>query len=326
MLAVAALLVTFTLGQTLAVHYRSGVLDLYPVYWGARAWLTGGNAYDLTQVQPHLVGHLKLLSEVGNVYPMPATLLFLPLAVLPPKAAACLYLVGVFAALLALIRVTRSSSALLLFAPLVIAVVAEQLTVLVFLAQMAALVGVRTGRRWLTAASLVVCALKPTQTALLIAVVLWEDRRNLRTHLGVVVGVFAASLLAQPDWPLRWVHAALARNGFFPGAVHWLWWAAPMALIAWRWGDRVGAAVIGQFALTPMPMRLYAFTPLALDASNGARMWVLATAQAATWLLWSTSPPLAVTVGLLLPRMLVAAPLGRRLWQRRLSMSPQPES
>lgn len=308
---IVGLLGVFVVGHRVVTDYASGVLDLYPVYWGGRAWLGGGNAYDLTAVQPYLAGQLKLLSDVGNVYPMPATLLFLPLALLPPKVASCVYLAGVIGALVVMIRATKSSPALLMYAPIVVAIATEQLTALVLIAQMMALVGIRTGRKWLTAISFVLCAIKPSQTLLFIALLLWQDRKNVRTHLGLLGGVFVASLVAQPDWPVRWIHLALARNDFFPGAIHWLWWAAPLGLLAWHWGDRVGAVNIVQFAIVPMPLKVYAFAPLAIDASFGSRIWVLVVGQGAALLLWHTSPELAVGAGLFIPRVLVAAPLPR---------------
>jgi hypothetical protein len=304
-----ALLVTVIVGHRMMTDYASGVLDLYPVYWGAHAWVTGGNAYDLATVQPHLHGHLALLSDVGNVYPMHAVLLFAPLALLPPKIASCAYLLLLLGGLGYLIHRAKLSVAVLLFAPLVIAVATEQLAVLVLLAQLSALIALRSRRRGLTAAALVVCSIKPTQTALFMVLVLWEDRRNLRFHLRVLLAVLGISLLAQPDWPIHWVHAALARNSHFPGQVHWLWWAAPMAVAAWQWRDRVGAVTLAQIALTPSPLKLYAFAPLMLDATSGARAWVVALGQLAVWPLWSTNPALAVTIGLLLPRLLSAAPI-----------------
>lgn len=326
LVVVLALLVTVIVGHRMATDYASGVLDLYPVYWGARAWVTGGNAYDLTAVQPHLHGHLALLSAVGNVYPLHAVLLFAPLALLPPKIASCAYLLLLLGGLGYLVHRAKLSVAVLLFAPLVIAVVTEQVAVLVLLAQLSALLALRSRKRGLTAAALVICSIKPTQTALFMALVLWEDRRNLRFHLGVLLAVAGASLVAQPDWPIHWVHAALARNSHFPGQVHWLWWAAPMAVVAWGWRDRVGAVTLAQIALCPSPVKLYAFAPLVLGATSGARAWVLALGQLAMWPLWSTNAALAVTVGLLLPRLLCACPLRTtpaQLWPARRALVRQ---
>lgn len=84
-------------------HYRTRLFDLYPLYYGGLAWLETGNAYLLDTVVPAADrGHQ--LFEIGNVYPLPAVLVTLPLTLLQPQVAGIIWVAFLVAGLIAALR------------------------------------------------------------------------------------------------------------------------------------------------------------------------------------------------------------------------------
>src|SRR5438552_14892528 len=99
-------------------EYPTGIFDLYPLYYGARAWLTTGSAYNLKAVAPAADAGLPLL-ELGNAYPFPAVLLVVPLCFFPPAVAGVLWSGLVALALVLTAALTKRAWWLLLYLPLV---------------------------------------------------------------------------------------------------------------------------------------------------------------------------------------------------------------
>src|SRR5262245_26199973 len=91
--------------------------DLYPLYYGGKAWLLTGTAYDLRSVVPadHI---LYTVFQIGNSYPLPAVLLLLPLTVFPPHIAATLWIGILVAGILIGLRLCRAPLWLVAYVPL----------------------------------------------------------------------------------------------------------------------------------------------------------------------------------------------------------------
>lgn len=185
--------------------YIMPLFDVYPLYYGALAWINVGNAYDLGAVVPqsHTTSHLF---QVGNGYPLPAVLLILPLTVFPPQLAATLWVGGLVAGLLLVLRLLRAPFWLLLYMPLIEAVRIEQYTALIVILQLAALWALQTRRYKVLA---VLCALiltKPTQGVVFVGAMLFLAR-NWKQQALAVAAIWGGSFLLDPDWLSGWFSA-----------------------------------------------------------------------------------------------------------------------
>src|SRR4051794_36344467 len=70
---VLCVVVVMGLRATPLMAQKTDVFDLYPVYFGGRAWLQTGNAYATQQVVPAYHQPWDLY-RTGNMYPLPAVL------------------------------------------------------------------------------------------------------------------------------------------------------------------------------------------------------------------------------------------------------------
>jgi hypothetical protein len=312
---IGALLATLLIGYRVAHPVDSGVRDLFSVYWGARAWMHHGDAYHLLPVVPSLTDPVTYtyVKAGGNVYPMTAVLLFVPLAVMPPLVASVAYIAACVTGLVVALRVLRAEAMALAYLPLVLALHLEQVTALMVVVSLLAVAAVREQRALLGSACIAVLLLvKPSETLLIAAVLAWDHRQHWRS-LATIGGAWTAvSFVAQPDWLRLWIEVALDRNDNMDMTAHWLWWLLPVAALLWKRGDRLGAAAIAQTALLPTPLLLYPQSYLVLDALTGRRVWLLLVGQFATLFLWPVSRPLAVVLGLVLPRALAGTQRSQR--------------
>lgn len=292
----------------MALGHHDGVRDLFCPYYGGRGWLEHRDAYHLASVVPDPTGPVhRAYMRVGNVYPMTAVLLFLPLALLPATAASVLYIGLVSAGFGAALHATRQGWAGLLYVPMVVAAFLRQPTALVVVLLLFAWAAARAGRgRAAVLLAAVAVLIKPTDALLLAAVLLWEQRAHWRAFAAAVAVGLAASFAAQPDWLGLWLHAAATRNAHDPGVTVWMWWLIPLALLLWWRGDRYGAAAVAQTAV-PAPIYGYQQAPTLVAAT---RVWPLLVGQLVL-VLGLLHGAAAITIGLVLPRVLVGLRQGR---------------
>lgn len=295
-------------------QYPTRLFDLYPLYYGGLAWVETGNAYLLDTVVPATDRGFQLF-EIGNLYPLPAVFITLPLTLLHPQSAGTIWVAFLVAGLIAALRLYGGSYWFLLYVPLIEAVRIEQYTAFIVIAQIVALWALRERRVWILAVCCALILTKPNHgLAFVIAVALLSGSWR---RIGVVASLpWLASLALDPSWPAHWV-AAVAGHQVAPHQ-RILWPIAllgsPLLLV----GDVIGAAVVLQFFALPFP-GVYAASSLLLPLLRTARLrWLVATS-----FLW---PFPAVVVGtawataltLVLPMVIASLHLHRAaIWRLR---------
>ncbi len=297
-------------------HYPTALNDLYPLYYGAQAWLHSGNAYDLASVAP--VEHQPYpLFEIGNPYPLPAVLLVLPLSFLPPTLAAMVWLGGLVAALLVALRLNGWPSWLLFYVPVVNAIYAEQFTLFILVLQILALWAYRTDRPWLLAICCVLILTKPNQ-GLFFVLALILLSRHWRQCLAVGAVVWGGSLLLDPHWVGQWLAMLSHHHEMTQQPLLWglAFFAIPLLLIR----DYISAAVMLQFLVMPYPFAAYPFSPVPLGLLGEARhRWLIPVSF--IWMLihFAIGEVWASLLTLILP--VVALSLWR-YWRERRAAAP----
>lgn len=287
------------------------LLDLYPLYYGAKAWLHGGNAYALDAVAP-AADRGTFLFDVGNVYPLPAVLVGLPFSFLPPHAAAVAW-VGLLTAGLALALRLHRRYWLLLYFPILHGLWVEQYTILILSLQLVALWALRERRLWLLALCCALIVTKPNQ-GLVFAVAMLLLARHWRQQLLVGAAIWGGSLLLAPRWVLDWLPTLSRHHEVTQQPV--LWGLALFAVPLLLCRDVIGAAVMLQFALMPFPVpAVYPLStvPLsALDDPRGKYLAPLSFAMPVAFVFLSAPWAMALTIAL--PLTALAA---LRWWERR---------
>ncbi len=240
--------------------YSLPVFDLYPLYYGGLAWLKTGNAYALGAVVPQSHTSSNLF-QIGNGYPLPAVLLTLPLTMLPPHLAATVWVGGLVAGLLLVLRLLRAPLWLLLYVPLIEAVRIEQYTALIVILQLASLWALQTRRYKLLALLCALILTKPTQGLVFVGVV-FILARNWQQQAWAATAVWGGSLLLDLNWVSGWISAM---STYSRGAVHlesvatytsiteqpivWLLLLLLVPLVLVR--DVIGVALVAQLILSP---------------------------------------------------------------------------
>lgn len=291
--------------------YPTRLFDFYPLYYGAKAWLHGGNAYVLDAVVPASDRGYQLF-EVGNVYPLPAVLLILPLSFLPPQVAAIVWVGGLMAGVLLALRLSGLPSWLVLYWPVLNGINLEQFTIFILIAQIVALWAYRERRWWLLALCCALIVTKPNQ-GLVFVLVMVLLARHWRQQLVVGGAIWGGSLLLDPRWVAEWLPTLYRHHELTQQPIFWA--LALFAIPLWLVGDRVGSAIVAQFALMPFPLpATYAASPVPLTVLDDRRSkWLMPISFlwpfAAVWLgiAW------AVALTMILPMVALAV---LRWWER----------
>jgi hypothetical protein len=185
-----------------AQNYSTGVFDIYPLYYGAKAWLLTGNAYDFSLVAP-VSDHPLKLYQIGNGYPLLAVLIVLPLALLPPKVASILWLGGVTAALFLSLRLIGAPLWAMLYYPLIEGLLIEQYTVFVLVVQILGVWAYRTRRPWVLAFACALSLSKPQQAIGFVLLMLFLTR-DWRRHCLALAATWGVVFLLDPNWIVEW--------------------------------------------------------------------------------------------------------------------------
>lgn len=295
-------------------EYPTKLFDLYPLYYGGRAWLETGNAYLLDTVAPASDRGFQLF-QIGNVYPLPAVFVTLPLTALPAPLAGTVWIALLVAGLICALRLYGGSYWLLLYLPVIEAIRIEQYTALVLIAQIVALWALRERRMGILAACCALILTKPNHgLAFVIAAALLSGSA---ARIGAVASLpWLASLAVDRSWPGQWL-AALARH---QAALQQpiLWPIALFGLPLLLAGDVIGAAVLLQFLALPFP-GVYAASSLLLPVLLSRHVpWLVAVSFLWPFPALVLGTPWATALTLVLP-MVGAALYPRRAVLRRLA-------
>ena len=290
--------------------YPTQLLDLYPLYYGAKAWLHGGNAYVLDAVAP-AADRAHLLYQVGNVYPLPAVLLVLPLSFLSPTVAATIWVGCLTGGLLLALRLTGLPTWLALYVPLLACLRLEQYTVFVIILQIVALWAYREHRLWLLAFCCALILTKPNHGLIFVLVMLLLAR-HWRQQLVAGAAVWGGSMLLDPHWLQWWISTVLRHQEVTHQPVFWqlALLAIPLLLIR----DYISGALVLQFLLEPFPgMYVASAVPLGVLGDRRSKYLIPASfltlpAYASVGQAWAT------VLALILPMVLLAF---LRWWEGR---------
>lgn len=294
--------------------YPLPLFDLYPLYYGGKAWLQAGNAYDLTPVTPFFHQEFNVF-KIGNGYPLPAMLLTLPLTLLPPQLAATVWVGGLLAALLVLLRLHRAPFWLLLYVPLLEALRIEQYTVFVLALQLLALLALRQQRTTLLAVCCALILTKPTHGAVFVVFLIFMARPRRQFFIAFAVAmcvVWGGATLLDPHWIGEWL--AAARVYAATAAQPTMWWLLPLVLPLAYSHQYLSMALVLQLGVAPFPGS-YAACALPLGVLHDPRSKWLSLAS----FLWPVvasgwGKEIATVVTLVVPLVVLA------LLHHRLSM------
>lgn len=245
-----------TLWQIPLYGHVGGLMDLWPLYHGAQAWLASGNAY---AIDPNLPD-LGQLSAVGNAYPIHATLLVgLPLTPMGTQVAGMAFVLVVGAAWVYAIGWARQSWYWLLWLPMWDALRLQQVSAVVGVAAIVALGALQRRSRLPFLLALLALSIKPQQTLVLMLVLAWHGRHWWRSMVVGALAVVVASFLAQPGWIQPWLDQVAIRSD----VVEAVWLSLltiPLAvLLVWRGWRWPGIAVMSS-SLGPWPLFGYYVT------------------------------------------------------------------
>lgn len=221
----------------LSIHPQAQAADLTWCWRGAQELLAGRNPYDDPRLGP---GRLYPY-DAPLFYPLPAVLLVIPLAPLPPVLAGGLF-VGISSALLAWGVASKGRAGLLLFvsAPYWIALTTCQWSILLTAALLSP---------WL--ASVAVC--KPN-----LGVAIVGARPSRMAFFGGAV-LLLLSLLVLPSWPWDWARSVAQQRHAVPILI--LPFGVLLMAAAFRWRDARARLLL---ALALMPQRMLFYDQLAL--------------------------------------------------------------
>ena len=310
LLVAGALATAAAAGLRTIQEYPTRLFDLYPLYYGGRAWLETGNAYLLDSVVPVSDRGFQLF-EIGNVYPLPAVFVTLPLTALPAQLAGTVWIALLVAGLICALRLYGGSYWLLLYLPVIEAIRIEQYTAFVLIAQIVALWALRERRLWILAACCALILTKPNHgLAFVIAAALLSGS-------GARIGALAflpwlASLAVDRSWPGQWLAALGRHQAALQQPI--LWPVALLGLPLLLAGDVIGAAVILQFIALPFP-GVYAASSLLLPLLLSRHVpWLVAVSFLWPFPALALGTPWATALTLVLPMV------GAALYLRRSSV------
>lgn len=297
--------VVAVIGWRLTVTYPTDVFDFYPIYFGGQAWLQVGNAYATQQIVPAYHQPWDLY-RTGNMYPLPAIVLGLPLSLLSPTLAATLWVGLLTAGVLLALRVSGLPLWWGFALPIVDGIRIEQYTVLIVIAQILALWAHRERRPWALAACCALILTKPNQ-GLFFVLVLVLLARNWRQQIAVNALVWGGSLLLDPHWVGEWLPTLDRYRQLTHQPILWGFalFAIPLLLMR-QW---LAAATIAQFLILPFPTAsTYAAGAVPLTVLDDPRSkWL--TLLSYVWVVPALffGPAWATALTILLPMVLLAA-------------------
>jgi hypothetical protein len=297
--------VVAVMGWRLTATYPTDVFDFYPVYFGGQAWLQVGNAYATQQIAPAYHQPWDLY-RTGNMYPLPAILLGLPLSLLSPTLAATLWVGLLTAGVLLALRVSGLPLWWGFALPIVDGIRIEQYTVLIVIAQILALWAHRERRPWALAICCALILTKPNQ-GLFFVLVLVLLARNWRQQIAVNALVWGGSLLLDPHWVGEWLPTLDRYRQITHQPILWGFalFAIPLLLMR-QW---LAAATIAQFLILPFPTAsTYAAGAVPLTLLDDPRSkWL--TLLSYVWVVPALffGPAWATALTILLPMVLLAA-------------------
>ncbi len=297
--------VVAVMGWRLTMTYPTDVFDFYPVYFGGQAWLQVGNAYATQQIVPAYHQPWDLY-RTGNMYPLPAILLGLPLSLLSPTLAATLWVGLLTAGVLLALRVSGFPLWWGFALPIVDGIRIEQYTILIIIAQILALWAYRERRPWVLAVCCALILTKPNQ-GLFFVLVLVLLARNWRQQLAVNALVWGGSLLLDPYWIGEWLPTLDRYRQLTHQPILWglALFAIPLLLMR-QW---LAAATIAQFLILPFPTAsTYAAGAVPLTVLDDPRSkWLTLLSYAWIFPALFFGPAWATALTILLPMVLLAA-------------------
>lgn len=256
------------------------LFDTYPLYFGAKAWLTTGNAYHLNiAVDPNTFGYyasdgtfvapfVGIMHDAGNGYPFPANWLFIPFSLLSPRTHSLIWSISLFAGCLLALRWAKLPPWIMLSFPVLDGLRMEQFTILIVLIQIIALGAwnlpiERRSRGLLLGFASALMLLKPTHglvTGLVIlGYLLYQQQwRVILISYGLI---WLVPTIFDLNWPLEWFQSivayASAFNRFTP------WWMLGFAIFFWRQREYISSFVVAQLGIVPYTW-FYATSSLSL--------------------------------------------------------------
>lgn len=303
MAAFGSLLVLAAVALRAVQDYPAGLFDLYPLYYGGRAWLETGSAYALAAVVP-ASDHASQLFRIGNLYPLPAVLAVLPLTLLPPHVAGVVWIALISAGLIAALRLYGGSYWYLLYVPLIEAVRIEQYTGLVVIAQIVALWALRERRLWVLAACCALILTKPNHGLLFVIAMVLLSGSWPRVAAGAAVP-WVASVALDRAWVGQWIAVLQRYQATFGAAILWPVGLLGLPLLLAR--DLIGAAVVLQFLLLPFPGS-YAASSLPLPLLGSRYLpWLVAASYLWPFVALAYGTPWATALVLVLPMVAASA-------------------
>lgn len=307
-----ALCVVAVLAWRTTANYPTAIFDMYPVYYGAKAWLQTGNAYNLGAVAP-AADHIFSLFQVGNTYPLVANLLFLPLSLLPPTLAAMVWMGLLTAGVLFALRLSGLPLWWGFAMPIVDGIRLEQYTVLIIIGQIIALWAWRERRPWLLALCCALILTKPNQ-GLFFVIALALLARNWRQQIVINALFWGGSFLLDPNWLFEWLPTLDRYRAITHQPILWAFalFAIPLLLIR----DWPAAATILQFLVLPFPTAsTYAAGAVPLTVLDDPRSkWLTALSYAWIFPAMFLGPAWATALTILLPTVALS---GLRWHERR---------
>jgi hypothetical protein len=294
--------------------------DLYPLYYGGKAWLLTGSAYDLRSVVP--VEHLQYsVFRIGNSYPLPAVLLLLPLTVFSPQIAATLWIGILVAGVLVGLRLCQAPLWLVAYVPLLEAVRIEQYTALILIFQLCAIWALQTRRFGLLAVCNALILTKPSHGLMFVLFMLFLAR-NWRQQTIAILIVWGSSLLIDSRWPYDWLQALQTYIDVAAWPTFWALGLFAIPLILTK--DYLSAIVALQCAIAPYP-GVYAASSLYLGVLTDRRnKWLSLLSFCWPLVVLETNLALGTALTLMLPLVILC--IVRWFERTRSAASGQPSS
>ena len=286
------------------VTYPTDVFDMYPVYFGAKALLQTGNAYATQAIVPSYHQEWDLY-RTGNMYPLPAILIAIPLSFLTPTLAAMVWVGLLMSGVLFALRLSRLPIWWGFSMPILDGIRIEQYTILIVIFQIIALWALRERKPWLLALCCALILTKPNQ-GLFFVIVLVLLARNWRQQIVINGLIWGGSLLIDPNWPIEWLPTLEHYRAITHQPILWglALFAIPLLLIR----DWPAAATVLQFLVLPFPTAsTYAVGAVPLTVLNDPRSkWLVPLSYGWVFPALIVGPAWATASTILLPTVILA--------------------